>query len=95
MRPSGVSPNSNAAPYVDSKGADDMHLKRREDMDPRRNISVISWNVGGLTTQSIAVRELIVKYSPSIVVLQEARATTSGSYAVLRSECRLLGYTHL
>ena len=61
-------------------------------MDPRRQLRIISWNCGGLTTQMDSIRRLLSQHSPAILLLQEARNAV-GSYSALRAECGILGYS--
>ena len=60
-------------------------------LDPQFGLRFVTWNCGGLSTQTHAIRALVIAGSPSILFLQEARNTGVGSYSALRAECNLLG----
>ena len=53
----------------------------------------MSWNCGGLTTQLPTVRKLLLEHRPALLLLQEARDTSCGTYSALRAEVSGLGYT--
>ena len=60
-------------------------------VNPRKCLSLVTWNIGSLHRQRDFLFQLLVSVAPQIVFLQECHAS-HGSINALRADVRSLGY---
>jgi len=60
--------------------------------DPRKQLELITWNIGSLHLHRVGVFSLLVSAAPHLLCLQECSLRTPGTINALRAEARDLGY---